>query len=110
MHTEHGSVRAMMDSQGAEAHITHGMDTKTCESFKRTQPYAEDTVSSCLVWIDHVPGIHNPADILKKQLGTMGDFCDFCDFCDFFTGNRASGRLIPDSSVNTTCRAWLSPP
>ena len=37
-------------------------------------------------------------------------FCDFCDFCDFFTGNRASGRLIPDSRVHTTCRAWLSPP
>ena len=74
MHTEHGFVRAMMDSQGAEAHITHGMDTKKCASFKRAQFYAEDAVSSGIVWIDHVPGIHNPADILTKQLGTMGGF------------------------------------
>jgi hypothetical protein len=49
MHMEHCSVRAMMDSQGAEAHITHGMDTKKCTSFKRAKFYAEGAVSSGLV-------------------------------------------------------------
>jgi len=72
MHIEHGSVRAMMDSQGAVVYIAHGMDTKGLASLKCAQFYAKDVVSSGLVWIDYVPGIHNPANILTKALGHHG--------------------------------------
>jgi hypothetical protein len=76
MHAKHGCVRTMMDSQGAEANINHGMDTKKCASFKRAQFYAEDTTTCGLLWIDHVPGTLNPADILTKQVGTVGAFAN----------------------------------
>ena len=63
----HGRVRVMVDSQGAEAVVDHGMDGKKCASYKRAHFYAEEAQHSGLIWLDHVPGPHNPSDILTKQ-------------------------------------------
>jgi hypothetical protein len=63
----HGRVRMMVDSQGAKAQVDHGMDSKKCASFKRSQFYVEDAQHSGRIWLDLVPGEHNPSDILTKQ-------------------------------------------
>ena len=43
------------------------MDAKRCASYKRAHFYSEDAVGSWLLWLDLVPGFHNPADVLIKQ-------------------------------------------
>ena len=55
-HQAHGSVRAMVDSQGGKAQIEHGMGAKRCASYKRAHYYAEDAAGSSLLWHDLVPG------------------------------------------------------
>ena len=63
----HGRVRVLVDSQGGKATVDHGMDSKKCASFKRMQFYVEDAQQSGKIWLDLVPGDHNPSDILTKQ-------------------------------------------
>jgi hypothetical protein len=67
MMAPHGRVRLLVDSQGAKAQVEHGMDSKKCASFKRMQFYVEDAQHSGRIWLDLVPGGHNPSDILTKQ-------------------------------------------
>jgi hypothetical protein len=74
MHQQHGCVRVLVDSQGAISQVVDGMDTKKCASYKRSQFYAEDAVGSGLLWLDHVPGKHNPSDLLTKQVGNVAEF------------------------------------
>ena len=64
----------MADSQGAKAQVEHGMDAKRCASYKRAHFYAEDAVGSSLLWLDLVPGLHNPADVLTKQPKAISEF------------------------------------
>ena len=73
-HQPHGSVRTLVDSQGGKAHAETGKDTKRCASYKRAQFYAEDAVGSSLLWLDLVPGAHNPSDVLTKQTGNIAEF------------------------------------
>jgi len=73
-HAKHGCVRTMVDSIGAESQIVHGMDSKVCASYKRAQYYCEDAVGSGLLWIDRVPGAHNPSDLLTKAVRNVGEF------------------------------------
>ena len=73
-HQAHGSVRAMVDSQGGKAQIEHGMGAKRCASYKRAHLYAEDAVGSLLLWLDLVPGFNNPADVLTKQPKVVSEF------------------------------------
>ena len=73
-HQPHGSVRTLVDSQGGKVHAETGKDTKRCASYKRAQFYAEDAVESSLLWLDLVPGAHNPADVLTKQTGNIAEF------------------------------------
>ena len=73
-HTPHGTVRALVDSAGCEAQIVHGMDSKVCASYKRSQHYCEDAVGSGLMWLDHVSGKLNPADLMTKRVGNVGEF------------------------------------
>lgn len=73
-HVEHGPVRLMTDSAGAVSVITRGLDTKTCASYKRAQHMAEEAVEQGKVWLGLIPGGDNPADILTKQVGNIGDF------------------------------------
>jgi hypothetical protein len=74
MTSPHGRVRAMVDSQGAKAQVDHGMDSKKCAPFKRAQFYVEDAQHSGLIWLDLVPGEHNPSDILTKQCRKISEF------------------------------------
>ena len=73
-HQAHGSVRAMVDSQGGKAQIEHGMGAKPCASYKRANFYAEDAAGSSFLWLDLVPGFHNPADVLTKQPKVISEF------------------------------------
>ena len=73
-HQVHGSVRTMVDSQGGKAQVDHGMDTKRCASYKRAHCYAENAVGSSLLWLDLIPGYHNPADVLTKQPKAAAEF------------------------------------
>jgi len=63
----HGRVRTMVDSQAAQAQVDHGMESKKCASFKRAHFYVEDALHRGRIWLDLVPGPHNPSDILTKQ-------------------------------------------
>jgi hypothetical protein len=72
--TKHGRVRALVDSQGAKAQVDHGMDSKKCAPFKRAQFYVEDAQHSGLIWLDLVPGVHNPSDILTKQCRKISEY------------------------------------
>jgi len=73
-HTPHGTVRTLVDSAGCEAQIVHGMDSKVCASYKRSQHYCEDAVGSGLLWLDHISGKINPADLMTKRVGNVGEF------------------------------------
>ena len=78
MGVEHASVRAMVDSQAAEMQIVDGLDTKKCASYKRSQAYAENAVERGLLWLDHVPGKENPADVLTKAVRCSSEFQKKC--------------------------------
>ncbi len=73
-HKQHGAVRSIGDSKGAEAQVRLGMDNKASASYKRSQAYCEDVVSRGLAWLDHVPGKENPVDILTKQVKNIEEF------------------------------------
>ena len=76
-HQAHGSARTMADSQGGKAQVEHGMGAKRCASYKRAHFYAEDAVGSSLLWLDLVPGLHNPhnpAGVLTKQPKAISEF------------------------------------
>ena len=64
----------MADSQGGKAQIENGMDTMRCASYKRAHCYAKNAVGSSLLWLDLVPGYHNPADVLTKQPKQVSEF------------------------------------
>ena len=64
----------MVNSQGAKAQAETGKDAKRCASYKRAHFYAEDAVGSSLLWLDLVPGAHNPSDLLTKQPGNIAEF------------------------------------
>ena len=64
----------MVDSAGCESQIVYGMDSKVCASYKRSQHYCEEAVGAGLLWLDHVPGKFNPADIFSKQVRNVGEF------------------------------------
>jgi hypothetical protein len=49
------------------------MEAKRCAPFKRAQFYAEDALHSGRIWLDLVPGAHNPSDILTKQCRKIAD-------------------------------------
>jgi hypothetical protein len=70
----HGTIRSMGDSQGALAQIGYGLDNKVCASYKRSQAFCEDAVSHGLIWLDHVPGPVNPADVLTKAVANISEF------------------------------------
>ena len=78
MGVEHAGVRAMVDSQAAEMQIVDGLDTKKCASYKRSQAYAENAVERGLLWLDHVPGKENPADVLTKAVRCSSEFQKKC--------------------------------
>ena len=78
-HTAHGAVRTMVDSIGAESQIVHGMDNKSCASYKRAQAYCEDANDSALFWLDHVPGVQNPSDLMTKSVRNISEFRAKCD-------------------------------
>jgi len=78
MGVEHAGVRAMVDSQAAEMQIADGLDTKKCASYKRSQAYAENAVERGLLWLDHVPGKENPADVLTKAVRCSSEFQKKC--------------------------------
>jgi len=61
-----GCVRVMEDNAGCVA-LAHGQkDTARSNHFKRTQAYVEGLVGRGVMWLDDVPGFHNPADIFTK--------------------------------------------
>ena len=63
---EQGCVRVMEDNAGCVA-LAHGQkDTAKSNHFKRTQAYVEGLVGRGVMWLDDVPGFHNPADIFTK--------------------------------------------
>ena len=63
---EQGCVRVMEDNAGCVA-LAHGQkDTAKSNHFKRTQAYVECLAGRGVMWLDDVPGMHNPADIFTK--------------------------------------------
>ena len=64
----------MVGSAGCEHHIVYGMDSKVCVSYKRSQHYCEEAVGAGLLWLGHVPGKFNPADIFSKHVRNVGEF------------------------------------
>ena len=73
-HSQHATVRTMIDSVGAESQITRGLDNKACASYKRAQHYCEDARDTAVMWLDRVPGELNAADLLTKRVKCEKDF------------------------------------
>jgi hypothetical protein len=73
-HQSHGCIRAIGDSQGAEKQILHGLDSKASAPYKRSQAYCEDAVARGLIWLDHVEGTFNPADVFTKPVPNIPEF------------------------------------
>ena len=73
-HQTHGSVRAIGDSEGCLKQILHGLDSKASAPYKRSQAYCEDAVARGLIWLDHVDGKFNPADIFTKAVSNITEF------------------------------------
>ena len=76
LRTKHGSVRVLDDSSGGISQVVSGMDSAKCASYKKAHAYAEDAVDNGIMWLDHVPGKHNPSDLLTKQVGNIEEFGD----------------------------------
>ena len=74
MHQRHGSVRVLDDSVAAIAQVKHGMDSQECASYKRARFYAEEAADQGLVWLDFIPGEHNPPDVLTKHAGSIQEY------------------------------------
>ena len=74
MHQRHGSVRVPDDSAAAIAQVKHGMDSQKCASYKRAQFYAEEAADQGLMWLDFIPGQHNPSDVLTKHVGGIQEY------------------------------------
>ena len=70
-HSQHATVRTMIDSVGADSQITRGLDNKACASYKRAQHYCEDARDTAVMWLDRVPGELNAAGRLTDQARQM---------------------------------------
>jgi hypothetical protein len=73
-HQTHGSIRAIGDSQGAENQILLGLDSKASAPYKRSQAYCEDAAAQGLIWLDHIDGKNNPADVFTKAVPNIAEF------------------------------------
>ena len=69
-----GCMRVLVDSKPAISQVVHGMDSQKSASYKRAHFYAEDAVDSGLLWLDHIPGEHNPSDLLTKHVSTVAKY------------------------------------
>jgi len=74
MHQPHGCVRVLDDSKPALSQIQHGMDSRKVASYKLAHFYVEDALSSGLIWLDFIPGAHNPSDLLTKNIANIAEF------------------------------------
>ena len=50
------------------------MDSQKCASYKRAQFYAEEAADQGLMWLDFIPGQHNPSDVLTKHVGGIQEY------------------------------------
>ena len=74
MHQPHGCVRVLDDSKPAISQIEHGMDSRKVASYTLAHFYVEDALGSGLIWLDFIPGAHNPSDVLTKNTGNIAEF------------------------------------
>jgi len=74
MHQPHGCVRVLDDSKPAISQIQHGMDSRKVASYKLAHFYVEDALDSGLIWLDFIPGAHNPSDVLTKNTANIAEF------------------------------------
>ena len=70
----HGRVRVFDDSKPAISQIEHGMDSRKVASYKLAHFYVEDALDSGLIWLDFIPGAHNPSDVLTKNTANIAEF------------------------------------
>jgi len=50
------------------------MDSRKVASYKLAHFYVEDALSSGLIWLDFIPGAHNPSDLLTKNIANIAEF------------------------------------
>ena len=71
VHQRHGGVRVLEECASAIAQDRHGIDSRKCASHKRAQFYAEEATDQGLMWLDFIPGQHNPSNVLTKHVGSV---------------------------------------
>ena len=64
----------MIDSKSGFSQVSNGTDTRASAPYKRAQAYTEEKVCNGLMWMDLIPGIHNPSDMASKQPKSVPDF------------------------------------
>ena len=74
MGRSHPSVRLMTDNKGAKKQVEAGADGPASAAYLRSRKYAESKVYEGLLWLDHVPGEKNPADLATKQVRDISEF------------------------------------
>ena len=92
-HSQHATVRTMIDSVGAESQVTRGLDNKACASYKRAQHYCEDARDTAVMWLDRVPGELNAADLLTKRVKCEKDLIQ-----DSYLVSASRRDRVPSSS------------
>ena len=101
-------MRVMEDNAGCVA-LAHGQkDTAKSNHFKRTQAYVECLVGRGVMWLDDVPGVHNPADIFTKGPSASLPVHRFRALRDIVTGRQPDvylganvGKMLADGTRST---------
>ncbi len=71
---KHPSVRVMVDNKGAKKQVEAGADSAASAAYIRDKRYAESKIYAGLMWMDHVPGEENPADMATKQVRDTSEY------------------------------------
>ena len=67
-------VPRLAHSKPALSQIQHGMDSWKVASYKLAYFYVEDALDRGLIWLDFIPGAHNPYDLLTKNTANITEF------------------------------------
>ena len=64
----------MVDNKSAKKQVESGADSAASATYIRCKRYAESKIYSGLMWIDHVRGEENPADMATKQVRNTAEY------------------------------------
>ena len=64
----------MIDCKSCFCQVTNSTGTPASAPYKRVQAYTDGKVQNGLMWLDLIPGIANPSEMVSKQPKSVPDF------------------------------------